>query len=85
MVTKEVKLMFGMAHNHRAKVIEVYDNGNRAAVEFWCNIKKGKRIECVEFDANTTKNKFFVGQRGLIKYTQVLNGFVWKFKDMQNG
>jgi hypothetical protein len=67
-------------HKHKAEVIEIYDDGLRAAVKFYCNTKKGERIECVNRDYNLQgETNFFIGQKGTVDYVRSLNGYRWVF------
>lgn len=79
------------SNKHRAEVIEIYENGLKAAVKFYCNYKRGERIECVnhngtEGNPNKTQVPFHIGQKGWVKYsmTLTLNGSMWSFEPYEN-
>jgi len=61
-----------ISHRHRAEVIEVYENGSRAAVRF-----ASGRIECV--NRRGFSPDFKVAQRGTVDFVRSLNGFEWIF------
>lgn len=65
------------SNKHRAEVIEIYENGLRAAVKFTSG-----RIECVV--RRGTQDEFYIGQRGMVDYTRCLNGYEWSFAPFKN-
>lgn len=69
------------AKRHRAEVIEVYDQGARAAVRFrW----RGRdRIECVIRRGMVPL--FTVGAKGWASYQRCLGGFEWTFTPFKAG
>lgn len=72
---------------HKGTVIEVYNNGSQAAVEFYCNFKRGKRIECVNHPGSGIDGSipaFHVGQSGIVGYQRTLNGYIWTFEPSNN-
>ena len=60
------------SNKHRAKVIEVYDNGLTAAVKF-----SSGRIECVV--RRGFSPDFKIGMTGMVNYVKCLNGYEWNF------
>ena len=75
------------SYRHKAEVIEIYDNGLRAAVKFYCNIKRGERIECVNNDGtspNGTRIDFSIGQKGTIDYGRIIGGYGWTFEPFKD-
>lgn len=68
---------FGKSHRHKAEVIEVYENGLKAAVKFYCSVKRGERIECV-VKRGITPN-FALGMTGMVDYGRCLSGYEWTF------
>lgn len=60
------------SHKHRAEVIEIYDNGAKAAVKF-----SSGRIECVV--KRGFGPEFKIGMRGMVDFVRTLNGFEWTF------
>lgn len=69
---------------HRGEVIEIYENGRlKAAVKFYCNIKRGERIEIIDHNVPSpdgARVEFYVGQKGVIHYVCSLNGHYWVFE-----
>jgi hypothetical protein len=59
-------------NRHRAEIIEVYENGARAAARF-----ASGRVECV--CRRGMMPTFEVGQRGWVDYTRCLSGYEWTF------
>lgn len=77
------------SYRHRAEVIEIYDNGLKAAVKFYCNVKRGERIECVNHNgtagnADQSQVPFYIGQTGMVDFIRSLNGFNWVFTPSKN-
>ena len=60
------------SNRHRAEVIEIYENGLRAAVKFTSG-----RIECVV--RRGLSPDFSIGQTGMVDYVRCLNGYEWTF------
>lgn len=60
------------SHKHRAEIIEVYENGEKAAAKFTSG-----RIECVVRRGDA--EKFEVGMNGMVDYVRCLSGFEWTF------
>lgn len=74
---------------HRAEVIEIYDNGLKAAVKFYCNFKRGERIECVNHNGtagnpNTMQSPFHIGQTGMVDFVRGIQGWNWVFIPSKN-
>lgn len=65
------------SNKHRAEVIEIYENGLRAAVKFTSG-----RIECVV--RRGMASNFELGMRGMVDYTRCLNGHEWTFEPFKN-
>lgn len=69
-------------NKHRAEVIEILENGMKAAVKFYCGVKRGDRIECVNHNGTTPggeRIEFSIGQTGTIDYVRTVNGYAWAF------
>lgn len=67
------------AYKHRGKVIEVYDNGTTAAIEFSSRGKR--RVECVhvsQFEQRSERT-LEVGQKGWITYRSSERIGLWYF------
>ncbi len=60
------------SNKHRAEVIEIYENGLRAAVKF-----SSGRVECVV--RRGMAEPFEMGQTGWVDYGRCLGGFEWSF------
>lgn len=60
------------SNKHRAIVIEIYENGLRAAVQFTSG-----RVECVV--RRGMAENFTIGMKGMADYTRCLNGWEWTF------
>lgn len=60
------------SNKHRGEVIEIYENGLRAAVRFTSG-----RVECVTRRGMAID--FKIGQRGMVDYVRCLNGYEWNF------
>lgn len=65
------------SNRHKAEVIEVYEDGLKAAVKFYCHVKRGERIECVVRRGETPK--FELDQTGMVDFVRCLNGMEWTF------
>lgn len=70
---------------HRAEVIEIYDNGLKAAVKFYCNFKRGERIECINYNGTAgnpsqIQPPFHIGQKGMVDFVRSINGYHWIFE-----
>lgn len=67
------------SNKHRAKVIEIYEDGRRAAVQF-----SSGRIECVNHRGDggspgVSQPPFYIGQAGMVDYVRTLYGYGWVF------
>ena len=60
------------SHKHRAEVIEIYENGLKAAVKF-----SSGRVECVVHRGMNPA--FELGQKGMVDFVRSLIGFEWSF------
>ncbi len=60
------------SHKHRAKIIEIYENGAKAAVQFTSG-----RVECVL--RRGLAAEFKIGMTGTVDYVPSLQGFEWTF------
>lgn len=60
------------SNRHRAEVIEIYENGAKAAVRFTSG-----RVECV--CKRGMQPDFELGQKGTVDYVRGLNGYEWVF------
>jgi len=61
-------------NRHHGKVIEIYDNGAQAAVQF-----KSGRVECIGRHYTHSVAPYFLGMTGMVAYSRVINGYVWTF------
>jgi hypothetical protein len=61
------------SNKHRAEIIEVYENGLKAAAKF-----SSGRIECIV--RRGIAIDFKIGMRGMVNYTRRLNGYEWTFE-----
>ena len=65
-------------HNRRGEVIEIYENGMVAAIRL-----SSGRVECVRHNGtcpNGERVEFFIGQRGVARYSLTSNGHLWTFQ-----
>lgn len=65
------------SNKHRAEIIEIYDNGLRAAAKFTSG-----RIECVVRRGQAPD--FQLGMKGMVDYVHCLNGWEWNFTPFKN-
>lgn len=66
-----------MKHRHRGEVIEVYNNGNDAAIKF-----TNGRIEHVI--RRGFSPDFYIGMKGWVEYIPHVNGFFWDFTQFKS-
>ena len=66
-----------LSNRHRGEVIEVYENGERAAIKFTSG-----RIECV--NRRGMAPTFSVGQKGMVDYVPCIGGYEWTFDQRVN-
>ncbi len=64
------------SHRHYAEVIEIYENGLKAAVKF-----SSGRIECVV--RRGMAPDFVLGMRGTVDFVPCLNGMEWQFTQLK--
>jgi hypothetical protein len=60
------------SNRHRAEIIEVYENGARAAAQF-----ASGRVECV--CRRGMVPAFEVGMKGMVDYVRSFQGYEWVF------
>lgn len=76
-VTAKLMPQLDRSNKHRAEVIEIYENGAKAAVKFVSG-----RIECVVFRGMGPR--FELGQKGMVDYVRTMAGYEWVFNPFKN-